>query len=195
MQTPSKICRTLTLSLVLTWCGLACAASPLTAQTISDPVFGLSVTPPSGYIAQLLTPQPSQLVLIAVQRSQSGNAGCLAEFRSDDTGGKLTQADFNDRASKPDWIETVRAEVSARYDIHSIDPIEHAGVRGMAIAGYRFYKGSASATATRQYTREWYVILDTTKGRTTLECAALRPEFEERHIEFEAILRGMALPK
>jgi hypothetical protein len=195
MQMRSQICKIAALSSTLTWCILVCASPPLSAQTVSDPVFGLSVTPHSGYAAQLLTPMPTRFAMIAVQRSKYENAGCLIEFRINDDDVSHTQAEFNARADKAEWIEQVRLEVADRYDIHNIDPIEHAGVRGTAIAGDRYYKRPVNVTRMPTLTREWYVILDTTKGRTTVECTALRAEFEERQVEFAAMLRTISLPK
>jgi hypothetical protein len=194
MHMQFDICRIVTLSSVLTWCASVCA-TPLSAQTVSDPVFGLSVTPPAGYAALLLTPMPSRTAIIAVRHSDLENAGCLIEFQSDDANAARTQAEFNARVDKADWIEQVRAEVSARYDIHNIDPIEHAGVRGTAIAGDRYYSRPKNVVRMPRLTREWYVIFDTIKGRTTFECSALRLEFEDRQPEFKAILRTVSLPK
>lgn len=195
MRKSSEIFRITALSSALALCALGSATLPLAAQTISDPVFGLSVTPPDGYAALLLTPMPSRKAIIAVQHSASGNAGCIIEFESDQTHGGWTQAYYNARADKSEWIETVRLEVGARYDIHNIDPIEHAGVRGTAIAGDRYYDRPKNVVRMPKLTREWFVILDTAKGRTTIECTAPRLEFELRQPEFEAILRTVAFPK
>jgi hypothetical protein len=195
MHTRSQKCKIATLSSLMTWCLLAVASSPLSAQTVSDPVFGLSVTPQAGYAAQLLTPMPTRFAMIAVARNKVESAGCLIEFRVVNDDETRTQAEFNARVDRADWIEQVRNEVGVRYDIHNIDPIEHAGVRGTAIAGDRHYKRAVNVTRMPKLTREWYVILDTIKGRTTVECTALRAEFEERQVEFAAMLRTIALPK
>lgn len=195
MHKRSQSCKIAILPTALAWCILAFASSSLSAQTVTDPVFGLSVTPPNGYAAQLLTLMPSRFVMIAVPRSKLENAGCLIEFRVVDAEVSHTQAEFNARAEKTEWLDQLRIEVGAKYDIHNIDPIEHAGVRGTAIAGDKVYKRPVNVTRMPQLTREWYVILDTIKGRTTVECTALRAEFEERQAEFAAMLRTISLPK
>ena len=48
------------------------------------------------------------------------------------------------RADSVETIELLRKEFSARYEIQSIAPIEHAGVRGMAIVGDRHSKRSCA---------------------------------------------------
>jgi len=194
MRMRFDISRFVALSCAVTWCTSLCAA-PLSAQTVSDPVFGLSVTPPSGYAAMLLTPMPSRNAIIVVQRRDPNDAGCYIEFEVGDAGSERTQSALNARAADNGWIEKVRLEVAARYDIHTIEAIELSGVRGTAITGDRQYNIPVSATRTRKYTREWYVILDTAKGRTTVECTAPRLEFEALQPEFEAILRTISLPK
>jgi hypothetical protein len=195
MRTRSGICRIVTLSSALTWCVLACALSPLAAQPVIDPVFGLSVTPPAGYVAALWTPMPSRNVIIIVQRTEFENAGCIVEFLSSDTGGADTQADVNARADNTESIDRLRAEFSARYTIQSIAPIEHAGVRGAAIVGDRRFSDPMSATPIQKNTREWYVILDTIKGRTTVNCETYRYDFSSRLPDFDAVVRSISFPK
>jgi hypothetical protein len=195
MRSPSEIFRIATQTSALVMTALLSATLSLAAQTIKDPTFGFSVTPPSGYAGMLLTPMPSRRVLIAVQRVQPNDAGCLIEFELDDSNGGWSQAYFNNRADKSEWIEKVRAEVAVRYDIHNITPIEHDGVRGTAITGDKQYDRPKNVNHMAKPTREWYVVLDTVKGRTTIECTAPRLEFEARQVEFEAVLRTIALPK
>jgi hypothetical protein len=195
MRTPSEIFRIATLSSALICGALICATSSLAAQTIIDPKFGLSVTPPEGYVAALWTPMPSRNVIIIVQRTEFENAGCIVEFLSSDTSGADTQADVNARADNTESIDRLRTEFSARYTIQSIAPIEHAGVRGAAIVGDRRFSDPMSATPTQKNTREWYVILDTIKGRTTVNCETYRYDFSSRLPDFDALVRSIAFPK
>jgi hypothetical protein len=195
MRTPSEIFRIATLSSALICGALICATSSLAAQTIIDPKFGLSVTPPEGYVAALWTPMPSRNVIIIVQRTEFENAGCIVEFLSSDTSGADTQADVNARADNTESIDRLRTEFSARYTIQSIGPIEHAGVRGAAIVGDRRFSDPMSATPTQKNTREWYVILDTIKGRTTVNCETYRYDFSSRLPDFDALVRSITFPK
>ena len=195
MRKPSEIFRIATLSSALIASALASAASPLAAQTIIDPVFGLSVTPPAGYIAALWTPMPSRNVIIVVQRKEIENAGCIVEFKIGDPSGADAQTDGNAPANDTETIERLRSEFSARYNIRSIDPIEHAGVRGAAIVGDRRFADPMSATPAQKSTREWYVVLDTSKGRTTVNCESYRYDFSSRLPDFDAVVRSIAFPK
>jgi hypothetical protein len=195
MRTPSEIFRIATLSSVLICSALICAAPPLAAQTIIDPKFGLSVTPPTGYVAALWTPMPSRNVIIVVQRKEIENAGCIVEFLNSDTTGSDTQDDVNARTDNIETIERLRAEFSARYNIQSIGPIEHAGVRGAAIVGDRRFSDPMSASSIQKNVREWYVILDTIKGRTTVNCETYRYDFNSRLPDFDAVVRSIAFPK
>ena len=43
--------------------------------------------------------------------------------------------------------------------------------------------------------REWYVILNTMKGRTTVNCESFRYDFGDRLPEFDAVVRSIAFPK
>ena len=90
----------------------------------------------------------------------------------------------------------MRTEFSARYNIQSIGPIEHAGVRGMAIVGDRHVcQSDVRVGRLQKKTREWYVILDTMKGRTTVNCETYRYDFSSRLPDFDAVVRGIAFPK
>jgi len=195
MRTPSEIFRISTLSLALTFGALAVALSPLAAQPVTDPVFGLSVTAPTGYVAALWTPMPSRNVVIVVQRKEVENAGCIVEFLNGEAGSADTQADVNARAASAEEIERLRNEFSAKYSVQSIEPIEHAGVRGMAIVRDRIQSVSMSESTSPKKLREWYVVLDTTKGRTTVNCETFRYDFGDRLPEFDAVVRSIAFPK
>jgi hypothetical protein len=195
MRKSSEIFRIATLSLALTLSALVNATLPLAAQTIIDPKFGLSVTPPDGYMAALWTPMPSRNVIIVVQRKEVENAGCIVEFKIGDSVDTDTQADVNARSDDTGSIDRLRAEFSARYNIQSIEPIEHAGVRGAAIVGDRRFSDPMSATSAQKSTRELYVILDTVKGRTTINCETYRYDFSSRLPDFDAVVRSIAFPK
>ena len=195
MHTPSGIFRITTLSSALICNALACVTSPLSAQTISDPVFGLAVTAPTGYVAALWTPMPSRNVIIVVQRKEVENAGCIVEFLNGDAGSLDTQADVNARTDSAESIERLRNEFSAKYSVQSIAPIEHAGVRGMAMVRDRHQNISMSESASPKKMREWYVVLDTMKGRTTVNCETYRYDFGDRLPEFDAVVRSIAFPK
>ena len=43
--------------------------------------------------------------------------------------------------------------------------------------------------------REWYVVLNTMKGRTTVNCETYRYDFGDRLPEFDAVFRSIAFPK
>ncbi len=195
MRTPSGIFRITTLTSALICSALTCGASPLSAQTISDPVFGLAVTAPTGYVAALWTPMPSRNVIIVVQRKEVENAGCIVEFLNGEAGGLDSQADVNARTESAETIERLRSEFSAKYSIQSIDSIEHAGVRGMAIVRDRHQSVSMPDSSSPKKMREWYVVLDTAKGRTTVNCETFRYDFGDRLPEFDAVVRSIAFPK
>jgi hypothetical protein len=195
MHTPSGIFRITTLTSALICSALAYSASPLSAQTISDPVFGLAVTAPTGYVAALWTPMPSRNVIIVVQRKVVENAGCIVEFLNGEAGGLDSQADVNARTESAETIERLRSEFSAKYSIQSIDPIEHAGVRGMAMVRDRHQSVSMPDSSSPKKMREWYVVLDTAKGRTTVNCETFRYDFGDRLPEFDAVVRSIAFPK
>lgn len=195
MHTPSEIFRNATLSSALICSALVCAASPLPAQTVIDPTFGLSVTAPVGYVAALWTPMPSRNVIIVVQRKEVENAGCIVEFLNGASGGADTQADVNERADSAEAIERLRNEFSAKYAVQSIAPIEHAGVRGMAVVRDRHQSVPVAESTSLKKMREWYVILNTMKGRTTINCETFRYDFGDRLPEFDAVVRSIAFPK
>ena len=195
MHTPSEIFRITTLSSALICSALVCAAPPLTAQTVIDPTFGLSVTAPTGYVAALWTPMPSRNVIIVIQRKEVENAGCIVEFLNGDAGGADTQADVNARADSADAIELLRNEFSAKYAVQSIAPIEHAGVRGMAVVRDRHQSVPVAESTSLKKMREWYVVLNTMKGRTTVNCETYRYDFSSRLPDFDAVVRSIAFPK
>jgi hypothetical protein len=166
---------------------------PAIAEPISDPATGFAVTAPPGYVAQASTSSGRYTVAFNVKKPDDKDTGCLLGFLHIPAKAKFTQAEINAYSAKPDWANEIRNAFSRLYDITSLDPFEHAGAVGSVIVADRKMPPGTPARAGE--IRAWLVVLETPKGRTSMACIAEKASFEARRSEFQAVARGVTLPK
>jgi hypothetical protein len=179
---------------------LGCAAAAFVAPSgIAQPAEtdpGLTLTPPPGYDSQLLGASGPYAQTIVVKKRDVGDVACWIGFQAiSATTGPASQEDINQRAATPAWAERIRASFAGRKHVVSLDPFEHAGVRGTAVV-YDEQKAAGDAPpAPRTDVRTLMVILETPKGRTSTICVTKTSAFDGRRAEFEAIVRATNLPR
>jgi hypothetical protein len=169
------------------------ASIPAIAQPISDPATGLAVTPPPGYVAQISTASSRYTVAFNVKKPDDKDTGCIIGFLLIPEKARFTQAEINGYAAKPEWANEIRTAFSRLYDIISLDRFEHAGVLGSVVVADRKMPPGTPARAGE--IRAWLVVMETPKGRASIACIAEKPSFEARRSEFDAVVRGITLPK
>jgi hypothetical protein len=166
---------------------LIAITAPALAQPVTDVATGLSVTPPKGYLAEVMQPGPRYVAQIGVKRPDGKDIGCRIGFQHAKQNEALTQAQINEFAAKPEWANLLRATLELAHEIRSIETYEQDGVRGAALVGAM--KPEALGIQT------FFVIMETPKGRTNVVCVEGKDNFAARRPEFESIVRAVTLPR
>ena len=163
------------------------------AQAVRDDATGLAVDPPPGYAARQTAASGPYAVAFDVKTAADRNTGCRVAFQPVPKNNALSQADINAFTAKPEWSDLVRATLALIYEVRSIEPFEHAGVRGAAVVA-DFKSGPATPPEAAEV-RTLFVMLETPKGRTTTVCIGAKRDFDMRRPEFEAVARGTTPPR
>jgi hypothetical protein len=109
-------------------------AGPGAAEPVAEPTSGLAATPPPGYDGRLLAPSGRYAAMILVQKQHVRDAGCWIGFQPlAQNVVPQTQEALNKRAASAEWADRIRASLAERKKVLSLDPFEHAGVRGAAV--------------------------------------------------------------
>lgn len=169
------------------------AAVSATAQPLSDPATGLTITPPPGYVARTTAATGTNTVAFDVKKPDDKDTGCRVAFQPVPQNANLTQDDINTFTANAEWPDLVRTTLSRLYEIISLDPFEHAGVRGAVVIGD--FKLPPNAPPRAGEIRSWLALLETPKGRTSVACVAEKTSFDTRRGEFDAVAHGVTLPK
>jgi hypothetical protein len=163
------------------------------AQPLSDPAIGLAITPPPGYAARIIAPTGNYTVAFDVKKPDDKDTGCRVAFQPVPQNARLTQDDINAFTATPEWPDLVRTTLSRLYEIISLVPFEHAGVRGAVVVGD--FKLPPNAPPRGGEIRSWLALLETPKGRTSVACVAEKTSFDARRGEFDAVTHAVTLPK
>jgi len=183
------------LSRTLTAAAVAIAASGIgaRAQDWALAVSGFAVAPPAGYVAQPGAPaSPSRLAISLTKPAEPGT-GCELSFEALPGFEQFTQDALNRQTDRPGWEQFYREGLGEYYEVRSVDRFDHAGVRGAIVFGI-----SRSRPAVADWKAELPTLIFlfyTPKGLSKAACFAEKDAFEARRSEFEAIARGMTLPR
>lgn len=167
------------------------------AELVRDEATGLSIQPPEGYVAKKAEGDPRYAAVYAVQKAGEVETGCKVAFQptaqpAQSAEPALSQDEINTFTRKKEWFDLVRATLALRYDVASVEPLDHQGLLGAAVvADFKPIEDEPKAADVRSY----LVVFDTPKGRTTIVCVGDKKSFDARKPEFESIARGVAPPR
>src|SRR5262245_53663729 len=112
---------------------LAASATAL-GQPVGDQASGLAVVPPAGYVARAAPSGAGGVAFNVAKRNEDATV-CRVEFVAIPGFAQLTQERLNAMAAESDWGEQTRQSLVRVYDVRTVEPFEHAGVRGAAVIG------------------------------------------------------------
>jgi hypothetical protein len=163
------------------------------AQSISDPQTGLAVTAPAGYIARSAPPRARYSAVIEVKRGADRDTGCKVAFQPNAQSLSMSQAQINELAGTPERRAVIESSLGSLYLVAAVEQVEHDGALGaVATAAFKPLPGLPARAGDMISV---FYILETPTGRTTIVCVSEREVFAERRSEFDAVLRGVTLPR
>ncbi len=174
-------------------CGTGVFMEHSHAQSVGDAAAGLGVSPPSGYVARPGVPQSPSESAIRLSRTDEEGTGCSVSFEALPGFDQFTQDALNRQTDHADWQRFYREGLGDFYSVASVASFDHAGVNGAVIVG---------VSRNRPAAQDWIAdrpalifMFYTPKGLTKIICVASAAVFAARRAEFEAVARGITLPR
>jgi hypothetical protein len=178
-------CRLLLIAISLAFTVVCAGSTP--AAEFRDPKTGLAVNLPLGFTARLGEPILGDTVEIEVERTDP-ETSCAVSFEENPANRNLTQEQINALASKPEWLELIRTAMSALNDILSLDRMTQDGALGAVMI-------LKSKMALLERIQIYQAFFETRRGRTVILCSAQLGVFESLRADYDAITRGITLPR
>jgi hypothetical protein len=172
---------------------MAASGTGAGAQILEFSASGFAVAPPPGYEAQPGAAASASLLAISVTKPAEPGTGCRVWFEALPGFEQFTQDALNRQTDRPGWELFYREGLGEFYDVRGIDRFEHAGVRGAVVFGI-----SRPKPAVAGWTGDMPTLIFmfyTPKGLSKAVCFAQAEVFAARRAEFEAVARGITLPR
>jgi hypothetical protein len=163
------------------------------AQDIDLAVSGFAVAPPPGYVAQPGRSSSRSRYLINLAKPAEPQTGCEVSFEALPGFEQFSQDALNRQTDRPGWEAFYREGLGAFYDIASVDQFAHAVVRGAVVSGVSRPKPAVAGWVANRPTLIF--MFYTPKGLSRVACFAQAEMFSARRHEFEAVARGLTLPR
>ena len=163
------------------------------AQTVSDLQSGLAVKPPAGYTAKAAPGRGRYTAVIEVKRDSERDTGCKVAFHPIEQNSGLNQAQINALVDTPERRAVIESTLGTLYQVTDMEQVQHAGVRG-SVATATLKPLPGLPTRASEMISVFY-LLETPTGRTTIVCVADKQTIMQRRNEFDAVLKGVALPR
>ena len=180
-----RLCFTAVISLML--------AAPAMAEPFRDAASGLMVAPPAGYTTQQGPEHARYGVTVNVKKTEDKDTGCRVGFQPAPQNASLSQDEINKMAVTPEREAVIRQTLSMLYDVKTFAAFEHDGVRGVMVLGE--FKASPNIPPRAAELQNILYLFETPKGRTNVVCVVEKTSYEQRRGEFEALARGVTVPR
>jgi hypothetical protein len=171
---------------------VASLAGPAEAAQFADSATGFAVDPPAPFVVR---PAKSQSYDVAVAiNSLTGtpalgigdNYLCQVGFKAEAASADLTQEEINLQVSRPEWLDNAAAALSKTFDVTGKQTFVLAGATGIELVGQP--KGGSPGADV------FVSIVDTPKGRTTLNCATRQEDMAAALNPFRLIRASITPP-
>ncbi|MDR3474481.1 MAG: hypothetical protein P4M09_22760 [Devosia sp.] len=171
---------------------LGLAAPPVVAAPFVDAASGLKVDPPQPFV---VAPAKSQTYDVAVVvNSLTGapplgagdNYLCQIGYQGLPGNADLDQEEINLQVEQPDWLDHAAAAMSRSFDVTGKATFVLDGATGIELVGKP--KDSTHASGV------FVSMVDTPKGRTTVNCATRPEEIDGAVNQFRLIRASVTLP-
>jgi hypothetical protein len=179
------------LASLVTLIAVAALATPAMAIPFEDPASGFKIDPPAPFFVQPATTKSYDFA--AVVNSTTGapakGAGdsylCQVGFKAQPDSGGLSQEEINLQVAAPGWLDGAATALSASFNVTGKATFMLEGATGIELVGQPKDAQAAGVFVS---------IIDTPKGRTTLNCATLPAGLDAALNQFRLIRGSITLP-
>jgi hypothetical protein len=167
-------------------------AGPAAAAGYVDSGSGFAVDPPQGFIVAPAKSPSYDLAVIVNSLSGSPSLGagdnylCQVGFKALPESADFTQEEINLQVAQPDWVDNAAAALSQTFNITVKQTFVLDGATGIELVGKPKDPAHASGV--------FISMVDTPKGRTTLNCATRPEEIDGAVNQFRLIRTSITPP-
>lgn len=173
--------------------GLALLAGPAGAAGFVDAATGLAVDPPAPFLVAPAKSPSYDVALIINSTTGSPPLGvgdsylCQVGFKAEAESADFTQEEINLEVQQPGWLDNAATALSRTFDVTARQTFVLDGATGVELVG----KPKAGVPGAGVFIS----MIDTPRGRTTLNCATRVEEIDGALNQFRLIRAGITLPK
>jgi hypothetical protein len=171
---------------------LCLAAGAVQAAPLRDGATGLTVDPPPGYVARAEAPDRQHSARLSVRRGGETATGCEIGFSAVAANARRSQPEINAMIGSPAGQQAGRSLLEPVYNVTETATVQLGNVAALLFLAR--FKPHRKLPVEAQRIRTLFAILETPRGRTSIVCAAEEADFASRRPEFEAVVRGTAVP-
>ncbi len=161
------------------------------AAAFVDEETGLSVEPPAPFEAAAGKPRPNYDIVVTIRSTTgkptaAGSDGnvCGVAYKQAPQNASLSQADINERLTKPEWMEVIKAPFQAWSTIERTEVFEQDGAKGVE------FTVAPKAGPNHESVRMYLALWETPKGRVVVSCAIKADELPQALAELQSIRRA-----
>ena len=170
---------------------VAILAGPAAAIPFEDPTSGFKIDPPVPFFVQ--PAKSDSYDFAAVINSTTGTPAtgegdsylCQVGFKAQAESADLTQEEINLQVQAPDWLDNAASALAATFDVTGKTTFMLEGATGIELVGQPKDTHGAAVFVS---------IIDTPKGRTTLNCATPSAGLQDALNQFRLIRASITLP-
>jgi hypothetical protein len=172
--------------------GFVLLPGSVSAAGFVDPTTGFAVDPPQPFVVAPARSASYDVTVIvnSLNGSPSLGAGddylCQVGFKAEKESAAFTQEEINLQVEQPEWLEGVAQALSKRFEVTARQTFVLHGATGVELVGKPRDATRASGV--------FVSMVDTPKGRTTLNCATRPDELAAAVNQFRLIRTGITPP-
>jgi hypothetical protein len=167
-------------------------AGPAMAIPFVDTASGLRVDPAAPFVVQPAKSRSYDIAVVVNSLTGTPSLGigdtylCQIGYKAIPENADLAQEEINLQVQKPEWLDNAAQALSQAFDIVGKTSFVLDGATGVELIGKPKDPAHASGI--------FVSIIDTPKGRTTLNCATPSGELDNAVAQFRLIRAGITPP-
>ena len=146
----------------------------------------LEIHPPDGFTARQSSPDADAVTSYEVTTSSDPDTGCTVDVTPAEGATRRDQDAINAEAATPAYRDDVKASLAELFDVKEIHPFTMQGAVGAMATG---------SPKVDEVLRSLIAVIETPRGKVQVICVSASEEFYAWRPVFEAVVRGVTLPR